>query len=151
MATIVGIAIAVDYYQNRRLTDQGEIATAVGARVLASTQALHPASSAEWGTLLDGPPQAGQLHKALQELGVIDRPAGGGFLTVLSLSADPAALALGPQLAVCAASRGIKTALVIGQGRTTLAWRETRHGHPRIATPRGLTRMKRLTKSRAFL
>ena len=35
-------------------------------------------------------------------------------LTVLSLSTDPRSLALGPQLAVFAASQGIPTALVIG-------------------------------------
>ena len=33
---------------------------------------------------------------------------------VLSLSSDPRAIALGPQLAVFAASQGIPTALVIG-------------------------------------
>jgi hypothetical protein len=116
----VGVAMAVDHYQNRRLTDQDEIADAVRAQVLASTRALHPDSSAEWRDLLDSsrhaPAQPGRLHKALQELGVMDKPEGGGFLIVLTLSADPGALALGPQLAVYAASIGIKTALVIGPG-----------------------------------
>src|SRR6516225_6761807 len=39
---------------------------------------------------------------------------GGSSLIVLSLSSDPGALALGPQLAAFAASLGIPTALVIG-------------------------------------
>ena len=39
---------------------------------------------------------------------------GGSSLAVLSLSSDPKALALGPQLAVFAASLGIPTALVVG-------------------------------------
>ena len=46
----------------------------------------------------------------------------GGFsLAVLSLSCDPRALALGPQLAIFAASQGIPTALVIGPQQDTNA------------------------------
>ena len=40
--------------------------------------------------------------------------ATGSSVAVLSLSSDPGAFALGPQLAVFAASLGIPTALVIG-------------------------------------
>ena len=74
---------------------------------------------------------AWQLHTALQQLGMTEhnllgRPphngGGGGFsLAVLSLSCDPRALALGPQLAVFAASQGIPTALVIGPQQDTNA------------------------------
>ncbi len=119
-----GVAYAIAASRDKRLTEPDEIANAVGAPVLASIPALYPASPAEWRTLLDGyrhaPAQARQLDKALQELGVADRPAGGS-LAVLTLSADPGALALGPQLAVYAASLGIKTALVIGPGPDTKA------------------------------
>ena len=41
-------------------------------------------------------------------------PKGRWSFTVLSLSSDPRALALGPQLAIFAASQGIPTALVVG-------------------------------------
>jgi hypothetical protein len=63
---------------------------------------------------------AWNLRNALKELGVIgagegNGANGGGYsLAVLSLSCDPGAVALGPQLAVFAASLGIPTALVIG-------------------------------------
>jgi hypothetical protein len=51
-----------------------------------------------------------------------DLKAGGGFsLAVLSLSSDPKALALGPQLAVFAASLGIPTTLVVGPQQDTRA------------------------------
>ena len=61
-----------------------------------------------------------QLRRALQqlEMAAIDVSAGSPndrwSFTVLSLSSDPRALALGPQLAIFAASQGIPTALVIG-------------------------------------
>jgi len=121
---VAGAVAGITYvYATRRLTEPDEIANAARAPVLASIPALHPASPAEWRTLLDSyrhaPAQARQLHKALQELGVIDRPAGGGSIAMLTLLADPGALALGPQLAVYAASLGIKTALVIGPGPDT--------------------------------
>ena len=63
---------------------------------------------------------AWRLRKALQQLGrqttsYSERvTAAVRSLAVLSLSSDPGALALGPQLAVFAASLGIPTALVIG-------------------------------------
>src|SRR5207344_2428003 len=74
---------------------------------------------------------AWQLRTALQQLGMTEhnllgRPQyngdGGGFsLAVLSLSSDPRALALGPQLAIFAAAQGIPTALVIGPQQDTNA------------------------------
>ena len=63
---------------------------------------------------------AWRLRKALQLLGITDVTAHNGSgrtsfsLTVLSVSSDPAALALGPQLAVFAANQRIPTALIIG-------------------------------------
>ena len=54
-------------------------------------------------------------YLGLTDVSHADVSAGGGSsLAVLSLSSDPKALALGPQLAVFAASLGIPTALVIG-------------------------------------
>jgi hypothetical protein len=62
------------------------------------------------------------LRSALTDLGVVatlGSNGGGSSLAILSLSSDPGAFALGPQLAVCAASLGIPTALVIGPQRDT--------------------------------
>jgi hypothetical protein len=54
------------------------------------------------------------LRQALQHLGVGDYDRSAPFsLSVLSLSSDPGALAIGPQLAVFAATLGVPTALVI--------------------------------------
>jgi hypothetical protein len=67
------------------------------------------------------------LRKALQQLGTTAINVNSGSLigrssvTVLSLSSDPGALALGPQLAVFAASQGISTALVVGSQQDTAA------------------------------
>jgi len=62
---------------------------------------------------------AWRLRKALRQLGLTgtnptDTKAGTSSLTVLSLSSDPKALALGPQLAAFAADLGIPTVLVVG-------------------------------------
>jgi hypothetical protein len=68
------------------------------------------------------------LTRLLQQFGITGNGAGNGAangaangagghgssLTVVSLASDPKALALGPQLAAFAASRGIPTALVTG-------------------------------------
>jgi len=58
------------------------------------------------------------MRKALQYLGLADQSLSsqkdGLTLAVISSSFDRKALALGPQLAVFAASRGISTALVVG-------------------------------------
>jgi hypothetical protein len=61
---------------------------------------------------------AWRLRKALQLMDLAgagrNGAATGRSVTVLTLAGDPGALALGPQLAVYAASLGIPTALIIG-------------------------------------
>jgi capsular polysaccharide biosynthesis protein len=103
---------------DRRLTERGAIANSIGAPVLASIPVSRPSDAASWAKLLaeyePGDVHAWVLSKTLQQLGVVDSDASGPSLTVISLSCDPAALALGPQIAAFAASRGIPTALVIG-------------------------------------
>jgi capsular polysaccharide biosynthesis protein len=107
---------------DRRLRDRDDIADAIGVSVLASIQVRHPSEPAEWVALLEdyGPSavEAWRLRSTLHYLGVADRadleaPAGTS-VAVLSLSRDRGALAIGPQLAVFAASLGIPTALVFG-------------------------------------
>jgi capsular polysaccharide biosynthesis protein len=109
---------------DRRLRQRDEIANALGVPVLASLPVAHPSDPARWTKLLEeylpSVVHAWQLRTALAYLGQASAISansgnGGGFsVAVLSLSSDRRALALGPQLAVFAASLGIPTALVIG-------------------------------------
>jgi capsular polysaccharide biosynthesis protein len=133
---VIGIIVSLAISRkDRRLRVRDEIANSVGLPVLASVPVAHPSDAAGWTKLLeDYKPtavHAWQLRTALQQLGMAEpsllgRAAlngdgsslydgGGSFsVVVLSLSSDPGAIALGPQLAVFAASQGIPTSLVIG-------------------------------------
>lgn len=129
---VLGIILALVISRgSRRLRTRDEIANSIGLPVIASLPTSHPADAADWTQLLDEyqppPIYAWQLRSALRELGVLRSNASNhgtnganSSLTVLSLSSDHRACALGPQLAVFAASLGIPTALVIGaQGDTS--------------------------------
>jgi capsular polysaccharide biosynthesis protein len=141
---LIGIIVALAIGRNdRRLRERDDIANSVGIPVLASVPVAHPSAAAGWTSLLEGYKPASvhawQLRAALQQLDVArsafghspydgngsslyddgpvsiyDRDGGSSSLLVLSLSSDPGALALGPQLAAFAASQNIRTALVIG-------------------------------------
>ena len=121
---LIGVIIALAISRSdRRLLQRDQIANAIGVPVLASIPAGHPADAGRWTRLLeDYEPNvvhAWQLRTALRYLGQADVSANGSngdglSVAVLSLSSDRGALALGPQLAVFAASLGIPTALVIG-------------------------------------
>jgi capsular polysaccharide biosynthesis protein len=95
---------------DRRLRERDDIANAIGVPVLASFPVGHPSDAAGWGRLLNeydpSAVHAWRLRKALQCLRVADPAGGPSSLTILSLSSDPGALAVGPQLAVFAASLG---------------------------------------------
>ena len=113
------IALAVNR-SDRRLRARDEIANSIGVPVLASFPVGHPSNPGEWTRLLEdykpGAMHALQLRKALQQLEMaaevnFGRESGKWSFTVLSLSSDPGALALGPQLAIFAAAQGISTAL----------------------------------------
>ena len=106
---------------DRRLWQRDEIANSIGVSVLVSVAVGHPSSASGWAKLIaeyePDAVDAWRLRQALQYLrqeASADGKASASSLTVLSLSADRNALALGPQLAVFAASLGIRTALVIG-------------------------------------
>jgi capsular polysaccharide biosynthesis protein len=131
---IVGIVIGViavlaTRRRDRTLRERDEIANSIGVPVLAALPVDHPSDPAGWVKLLDDyqPDAVGAWHlrKALQYLRISTPSAGpvngngnglGGAhsLSVISLSSDKGALALGPQLAVFAASLDIPTTLVIG-------------------------------------
>ncbi|HXL93179.1 MAG TPA: Wzz/FepE/Etk N-terminal domain-containing protein [Streptosporangiaceae bacterium] len=135
---LAGIIIALFIGRgDRRLRERDELANALGVPVLASVPVDHPADAAAWTRLLEsyrpGVVDAWRLRKAFQQLGVIgivhDHDAAPGTaddvdipsLAVLSLASDPGALALGPQLAVFAATLGVPTALIIGPQQDTAA------------------------------
>jgi capsular polysaccharide biosynthesis protein len=130
---LIGAIIAIALGRNdRRLRDRDEIADSIGVPVLASVRVRHPSKAAGWTKLLgDYQPDAAdawQLRNVLGKLGAVGPDPGvfpgvGSSLAVLSLAADRHALALGPQLAVVAASLGMPTALVVGpdQDATTTA------------------------------
>ena len=146
---LIGIIVALAVGRNdRRLRVRDEIANSIGIPVLASVPVAHPSAAAGWTKLFEGyKPTAvhsWQLRTALQQLGIpglgfgrtgydgnasslydndrafaYDGNGGRFSLMVLSLSSDSGALALGPQLAVFAASQGIPTSLVIGPQQDT--------------------------------
>jgi capsular polysaccharide biosynthesis protein len=128
---LVGVIAALAIGRaDRRLRERGEIADAIGVPVLASVPVRHPDNATRWTHLLEdyepSVTEAWRLRKALGDLGLADMTsrrdgAVGSSLTVLSLSSDHQALALGPQLAVFAASAGIPTALVIGAEQSSEA------------------------------
>jgi capsular polysaccharide biosynthesis protein len=130
VGALIGIILALLISRaDRRLRARDEIANSIGRPVLAALPVGHPADAAGWTKLLEdyepGPMNAWLLRSALTDLGVVathgsnGSNGGGSSLAILSLSSDPGAFALGPQLAVCAASLGIPTALVIGPQRDT--------------------------------
>jgi capsular polysaccharide biosynthesis protein len=109
---------------DRRLVERDAIANSIGTPVLVSLPVGRPADAASWSKLFDKY-EPTDVHKwgltrLLQHFGITGAEAGNGAcgpafsLTVVSLASDPKALALGPQLAAFAASRGIPTALVTG-------------------------------------
>ena len=152
---IIGFVVALARSRrDRRLRLRDDIANALGVPVLASVPASRPFSPQDLAKLLGGY-QPGVLHawrlrKALQHLAVVGVNVTGtprGTVTssvaVVSIAGDQAALALGPQLAVFAASLGIPTSLVIGPQedpnvtaalRTACAeWGKERQGDLRVA------------------
>ncbi|MGH3300299.1 MAG: hypothetical protein ACRDOK_01240 [Streptosporangiaceae bacterium] len=109
--------------RDRRLRLRDDIAHAIGVPVIASLPVWHPKDAAGWADLLKNyeptSTQAWRLGRALDYLGLSDITSGRAvdgrryLVTVLSLSSDHRALALGPQLAVFSASRGVPTALIV--------------------------------------
>ncbi|MGH7511887.1 MAG: hypothetical protein ACREOQ_03075 [Gemmatimonadales bacterium] len=125
LGALIGFVLAmviVISRNDRRLRQRDDIANSIGVPILAAVPVSHPADAAGWTRLLDsykpGPVDAWQLRTALQQVGMADhtlyRGEGGFSIAVLSFASDAKALALGPQLAVFAASQGIATELVIG-------------------------------------
>ena len=123
-ALIGGIISLAISRADRRLRERDEIANSIGVPVLASLPVARPTDAAGWTKLLDdyrpAVQHALQLRNVLHYLGTLVDDGGYGdntsrsTVTVLSVSSDSGALALGPQLAAFAASQGISTVLAIG-------------------------------------
>jgi capsular polysaccharide biosynthesis protein len=127
---LIGVIIALAISRNdRRLRQRDEIASSIGIPVLASFPVRHPGDATGWRKLLDDyEPEAlhaWRLRHVLQQLRIDDgnpyngHQNAGSSLAVLSLSSDPGALAIGPQLAIFAASLGIPTVLFVGPQQDT--------------------------------
>jgi capsular polysaccharide biosynthesis protein len=125
---LVGIVVATAKGRgDRRLRTRDELANSIGVPVLASMPVSHPSNPQDWAKLLASYEPAAvhgwRLRKTLQHLNVAgvnlaaNRKGQPSTVGVVSLTKDPRALALGPQLAVFAASLGIPTALVIGHSQ----------------------------------
>jgi hypothetical protein len=125
---LAGIVVAIAKGRaDRRLRTRDELANSIGVPVLASLPVSHPSSPQDWAELLGSYEPAAvhgwRLRKTLQHLNVAgvnltaNREGHPSTVAVVSLTKDPRALALGPQLAVFAASLGIPTALVIGRSQ----------------------------------
>jgi capsular polysaccharide biosynthesis protein len=128
IAALVALIASLAIWRNdRRLRERDAIADSIGVPVLASLRASGPRTDSEWTKLLDGyAPGAADAWRLEQALRRLDPQrnrdeAGGTLVTVLSLSGDRDALALAPQLALFAASRGMATARVIGPQQDTEA------------------------------
>jgi capsular polysaccharide biosynthesis protein len=127
---LIGITLAlVIGRRDRQLRECDEIAGSIGIPVLASFPVDHPRDAAGWTKLLEeykpGDLDAWRLRNALRQLGMVGfnvnnySDGGSSSLAILSLSSDPGAMAVGPQLAVFAASLGISTNLVVGAQQDT--------------------------------
>lgn len=114
---------------DRRLRTRDEIANSIGVPVLAAVEADQPGDAQAWLRLLaeyqPDAVQAWTLRTTLARLRSASDGTGRATIAVVSSAADPAALAIGPQLAVFASSLGIPTALIVcaqapGEANTTL-------------------------------
>jgi hypothetical protein len=118
---LVGFVVALRINRgDLRLHDRDEIANSIGVPVIAALPAEAPMAAEGWLSLFKAyrpdAVHAWRLQATLGRMGLMSGGAdapGGYSLTVLSLSSDPNALALGPQIAAFAASLGIPTAFAI--------------------------------------
>lgn len=136
--------------RERRLAEREPIANSIGIPVIGSFPVAHPSDAAGWTKLLEeyspDAVDAQRMRATLDKLGLTDKAQGDGdgaasSVSVLSFASDPAALALGPQLASFAASQGIPAALVIGSRQDTKAVAALRSAGAASPVPEGRRRL----------
>ena len=130
------VVLSVLSRRDRRLRTRDEVADAIGSAVIGSVRVRPQRAAAGWSALMEGyepsVTDAWSLRQALDHVGLGDltvrsdsRGPGGQArsrtVTLISLSDDPRALAVGPQLASHAASLGLQTRLVTKQGHESSA------------------------------
>ena len=131
------VVLSVLSRKDRRLRTRDEVADAIGSAVIGSVRVRPQRAAAGWSALMEGyepsVTDAWSLRQALDHVGLGDltvradsRGPGSGqgrsrAVTMISLSDDPRALAVGPQLASHAASLGLQTRLVTKQGHESSA------------------------------
>lgn len=135
---IAAIVLALLGRRDRKLRYRDEIADAVGSAVVASVHSRVPRAVAGWTSLLAdynaGTIDAWAFRQAFRQLVFAesalgarraDQSHGKGLhpssVTVITLSDDLQALAVGAQLASYAASAGVSTCLVAAQGHESAA------------------------------
>jgi capsular polysaccharide biosynthesis protein len=121
---ILGLVIALARNGgDRTLRQRDDIANSIGVPVLAAVRVRRPANAVAWAQLFEdyepGAVETWHLYRLLERIAAGRDGGNNGAshrasVAVLSLSSDPGALALGPQIASFAASQGIRTVLVIG-------------------------------------
>lgn len=126
---LAGVVMAIILGRRERtLSGLDDIANSIGVPVLAAVPVGRPVDAAGWTRLIEGyqpgPVEAWRLRQALREMGISETTANERdttTVTVLTMSSDTRALALGPQLAAYTASLGIPTLLVVGPQQDTNA------------------------------
>ncbi|HEX6445355.1 MAG TPA: Wzz/FepE/Etk N-terminal domain-containing protein [Streptosporangiales bacterium] len=102
---------------DRRLRLRDDIAGAVGIPVLASVATQRPGGASGWARLLEhyrpSAVDAWSLRKMLRDLGLDARTGRPASLTVVTLTEDVRALAVGPQLAAFATAIGIPAEVTV--------------------------------------
>ncbi|WP_017936210.1 hypothetical protein [Nocardioides sp. Iso805N] len=130
---IAALGLTLFARRDRRLRYRDQIADALGSTVVASVGARPPRTVARWTDLLaDYDPGTADAWALRQVLHQADRR-----LTLVSLSGDQDALAIGPQLASYAASNGVLVRLVLGQRHDSAAalWASVHQGEEEELRP----------------
>jgi capsular polysaccharide biosynthesis protein len=146
LGALIGVLVVLAIGRgDRRLRQRDGIADAIGVPVLASIAVRHPRDAAGWTRVLEtyepSAPDAFRMHGALRDLGLARIMSAGAAvsssLTVLSLSSDPGALAVGPQLAAFVASLGLPSVLVIDPQEETKGTVTLRAATAAVPSPEG--------------
>lgn len=136
LGLLVGVLLAfVRYRRSRRLWRRDEIAAAIEVPVLASADAPHLRTPAEWTSFLEtyepSPVDEWNLRRLLHRLAP-GHLGTGSEVRVLSFTGDSAAATAGPQIAMFANEMGRPTTLVPCDDESFAPLRAARAAHPGV-------------------